>query len=85
MTTDAKPSMPQVVDVELLIKVIRGIADVAAGRCVPVEVVRSRVLARYDTSAQQGTPLNSAQERAFLPSAIGTVNLSSTRLQCDLG
>ena len=34
-------------DVELAIKAIRGLADVAAGRCAPLEEVRARVLSRY--------------------------------------
>jgi predicted transcriptional regulator len=37
-------------DVELAIKAIRGLADIAAGRCAPLEEVRSRVLSRYTPS-----------------------------------
>ena len=34
-------------DVEMTLKAIRGIADVTAGRCAPIEEVRARVLSRY--------------------------------------
>ena len=44
------PSMARVAppDIELTIKAIRGIADVEAGRCATVEVVRTRLLSRYE-------------------------------------
>lgn len=35
-------------DMELFAKVLRGIADVDAGRSAPAETVRARVLARYE-------------------------------------
>ena len=34
-------------DLELTIKTVRGIADIAAGRFAPVATVRARVLSRY--------------------------------------
>ena len=37
-------------DMELMVKAVQGIADVAAGRSASADVVRARVLARYETS-----------------------------------
>ena len=46
--TPRQQSIPPDIDMELTLKVVRGIADVAAGRTVPVETVRSRVVSRYE-------------------------------------
>ena len=35
-------------DGELVIKAMRGIADIEAGRCTPVAEVRERLLSRYE-------------------------------------
>ena len=48
--TKEQPSRNLPPDMELMVKAVQGIADVAAGRTSPIEAVRQRVLARYETS-----------------------------------